>query len=440
MDEPDASALTVPKPQFRTYASDVAKLSGRPLSKTSTSTPAPEPTKPVEPAPPPPAQIIPKAPTTDESREAVLERLRAKAEKREVPAPPEAKPVPPAPSTNESREAVLARLKAKASGPVQVPVPAPAPHPTPPPGLPPVSRPVPTQTPSPIHTYKSDFSDRAKAENASPISILAVEQNARGAQPTPQQLKPLQKNYTPFVIGALVLILAGGASMYFAVSFVTGRPPILISPSVPSLIFADEHRELQGTGAELVQGLADLSNTNMREGGVAIAYVTYASTTEKGVTIMLPAEGGALISALGLGAPDILLRNVEPSSTVGAIKASGETYPFFIFRVASFERTFAGMLEWENSMERDLARLYPSYPEVVPEETVSASSTPLTETAFRVSFVDDVVENHDVRVLRDAQNRALILYGYRDKQTLIIARNELAFKELLARLSSTRSN
>jgi hypothetical protein len=55
-------------------------------------------------------------------------------------------------------------------------------------------------------------------------------------------------------------------------------------------------------------------------------------------------------------------------------------------------------------------------------------------------FVDAVIDNHDVRVLKDEQGRQLMLYGYRDKETLIIARSEKAFSELLARLSSTRSN
>jgi hypothetical protein len=438
------------KPQFRTYASDVAKLTGKPLSSTVQNTPAPIPTTP---APPPPAKIIPKAPTTEESREAVLERLRAKAAGKTpaTPAAPAPTPPPPAPSTAETREEVLKRLQKNAvqkSTPAAPVVAAPAPvapplpqRPATPVGILPLAKkPEAVQPPATVHTYKSDFSEKAKTEHATPISILAAEQNARGTAPAPRQLKTPKKNYLPMIAGAVALLLAGGASIYFSVLFVTGRPPIIVAPSVPSLIFADVHRELKGTGLELQQGLSELTNENLPEGGVAVAYVTYASTTGKNTTVMLPAEGGALISGMGLSAPEILLRNVEPQSTVGVVRADAETYPFFMFRVASYERTFAGMLQWESTIARDLSRFYPEYPAEAPLGTTTATSTASAPVRMQRVFVDAVIDNHDVRVLKDEQGRQLMLYGYRDKETLIIARSEKAFSELLARLSSTRSN
>lgn len=421
------------RPQFRTYASDVAALTGKPLPKTVQNTPAP-PSKPFE---PPPATIIPKAPTTDESRDAVLSRLRARVGSETPAMPVPAAILPKAPSTDEARADVLARLRAGA-GPAPAPAPA---RPAPPPGLPPIHKIEPVAPPAPIHTYKSDFSDRSKETGASKISILAAEQNALGRGKPLPQIPVKKKGRMLYVTGAALLILAGAASIYFAFAFVTGHPPVLVGPSVPSLIFADEHVELKGESGELRAGLADLATRSLAEGGVAVAYVTYATTTAKGDTVVLPAEGGALIRAMGLPAPELLLRNVEPASTVGVVRAGGETRPFFIFQVASFERTFAGMLDWEPTMARDLGLFYPSYPEAAPASmgTTTASSTSIVAKPFSVSFVDEVVDNHDVRVLRDATNRSLILYGYRDKETLIVARDEAAFSELLARLASTRA-
>lgn len=404
---------------------------------------------------PPPADIIPKAPNTDESREAILARLRAKAADHINPvAPPPADIIPKAPTTDEAREQVLARLRGKSAGaaqPVPVAPPPPAPVAAPrvpaaPPGIPPVARPQPVAAPAAIHTYKSDFSDKAKETGASKISILAAEQNALG-RAAPVALKTPKKSYTLLIAGAVLLLLAGGASIYFAFAFVTGHPPVIVAPSVPSLIFADERVELHGTSAELRSGLAKLSDMQLQDGGVAVAYVTYSTTTDKGKTVTLPAAGGALISAMGLPAPEILLRNIDPASTVGVVHAGSETRPFFIFRVGSFERTFAGMLDWESRMGSDLALFYPPYPEVavepVPFSTTTATSTTnaasMPFSAFSLSFADDVVDNQDVRVLRDASGRSLLLYGYRDKQTLIVARDEAAFSELLKRLASTRA-
>jgi hypothetical protein len=167
--------------------------------------------------------------------------------------------------------------------------------------------------------------------------------------------------------------------------------------------------------------------------------MTHASTTADGKTVVTPATGGALIAALGLAAPELLLRNIGPESTAGVVRIGNETRPFFIFRVGSYERTFAGMLDWEKTIEDDLALFYPPYPEEAVIGTSTASSTNAIQKSFTVSFVDEIVDNHDVRELRDRNNLTVMIYGYRDKETLIIARSEAAFSELLSRLASTRA-
>ncbi len=448
----DTATTAAPTHTFRTYASDLAKMGGKasdarpvpapkkptapvvsnpaapkpaathPAAAAPVATPPPAPKVPYE---PPPATIIPKAPSTDESREAVLARLKARtappAEKAPEPAP--AYVIPKAPSTDEKRDEVLARLKAKvAAGPTPAPVtPAPVTPPTPATPKPTVASLI--EGPSPIHTYKSDFSEKAKRENASPITILAAEQNA--AAVAPKAVPESSKNRTLLVAGSVLLILAAGISVFAAYAFVTGRPLTPLAPLVPSLVFGDRYEEIVGNGAELRAELMALGG-DLNQGDIAIAYVTVASSSANGKAIMVPAQGGALIEALGLTAPSILLRNIEPESTVGVLREESGAYPFFVLRVSSYERTFAGMLDWEPDMRADLASFYPA------PETTSASA-PLRAPLFR----DEVIDNHDVRVLRDGEGNTLLIYGYRDKETLVLARSVDAFRELLRRLSAT---
>ena len=54
-------------------------------------------------------------------------------------------------------------------------------------------------------------------------------------------------------------------------------------------------------------------------------------------------------------------------------------------------------------------------------------------------FVDEVVRNHDVRVYRDATGKSVLLYGYWNQTTLVIARDVAAFTELLQRLATSRA-
>jgi hypothetical protein len=73
--------------------------------------------------------------------------------------------------------------------------------------------------------------------------------------------------------------------------------------------------------------------------------------------------------------------------------------------------------------------------------TPTPSKTATTsKVALKVGFRDEVVSNHDVRVYRDASNKSLIIYGYWDQKTLIIARDPAGFAEILARLATAHTS
>lgn len=400
-DEPTQAPVEDTKPHVRTFASDVASVTGKPLQKNVVNIPAPK---------------------------AVAVPAPAKAPVAEVPPPP--KPAGP------TRDEILARLRDNAAKPAPV-VPSAAPSTAP--GIPNVNV-APSATPklAPLHTYTSDFAEHAKRQGATQLSVLAAEQDA-GGMSTPAAFGKKKPSWFPLLAGTL-LILAGAGSIYFAYYFMTHRPGVPIEVFVPSLIFADEHVRIEGTGAELQAKLADLSSHPLPEGGVAITYVTYASTTPEGKIVEEPAAGGVLVRALTLTAPDILLRNTEPASTVGVVRAGGETRPFLILRVASFERTFAGMLVWEKTMADDLRVFYPAFEVPQPAPVATTTATTTTPASLPIlPFTDYTIANYDVRILKDAIGRTILLYGYRDKETLIIARNEAAFEELVKRLAATRA-
>lgn len=312
-------------------------------------------------------------------------------------------------------------------------------------------RPIAPMSPEPLHTYSSDFSDRIDTKSASTFSVLAAEQdaNARPTQALSTPKKSPVKAIVAVATGILLLALAGGGIFATYQFVMTMRNTPIASLTVPSIVFADEYRELSGTGYELMTAFASASNGALVPGNVLVTYILTDSNGEDGTVLRGPAGGAAFMRALQVPAPDILLRNIAEESTTGVVNAGGDTKPFFALRVDSYERTYAGILTWEPLMQRDLALLYPLYPvESIPEEVVAtstasttvATTTPTprfaTEAPARTRFEDAIVANHDVRILRDTEGRSLILYGYADKRTLLIVRDEAAFEALLARLKS----
>lgn len=431
-----------PNPYIRTYAKDVAALQAQGAEAHTEE-----------------KQQQHKA---DGEREAVLARLRAKAHPHPVQRVHESTLLPssmptPVPAVKPVGADLPAPPVVPPPAPVAVPVPPPAPPPPvlrPAPIAPPPVPAAPVEAPTPIHTFSSDFADRIDKKEASAFSVLASQQDETRTAPQVVRTSRGPSKALLVTLASVVLVLLGAGGLYAAYAYVSSsHRPVALGPSVSSLIFADDRQQLSGEGPQLMSAIAASASAALPEGQVRVLYLAHASTTADGKTVTTPLAGGQLIGSLQLAAPDILLRNIAPESTVGIVHAGEETRAFFILKVLSYERTFAGMLQWEGTMQSSLGILYPAYAATfapVPKTITTTkvvngklivSTTTATSTTAVVNpphFVDEVASNHDVRALKDDQGRTILLYGYQDKTTLVIARNEATFAEILNRLSATK--
>jgi hypothetical protein len=322
---------------------------------------------------------------------------------------------------------------------------------------------------SPIETYSSDFSDRMKEKHASIATVLASEQDAA---PQTQPTQKSSRSNIIYISAGGVFILASMVGAYFAyTSYSASIAPIILAPTISAPIFVDDREQISGTGSALVLAIEQSVNRQLASGAVRLLYMENATSTNNNI----------FATAFQESAPDILLRNLNTQGNMaGIININGKQSPFFIFSVASYKDTFSGMFSWESLMTKDLGALFPLYLEpVLPAPiatTTSATSTLATTTTktattttkvattgsthstssvqvsspqatttatpaipvFIAGFRDEVVSNHDVRVYRDAKNRSILLYGYWNQMTLIIARDPAAFAEILERFANSR--
>jgi hypothetical protein len=250
-----------------------------------------------------------------------------------------------------------------------------------------------------------------KATQATTATILAAEQDARPVYDEPK------KSGLGYIAGGIALLVVGLGGAYFAYTryLVEVTPAPLAPAGVVAPIFVDDKQEIAGTGFELLQALEEELRRPVAPGSIRFLYLP-ASTPPVSV-----------FSALQLPAPPILLRNLNQTpGMAGIVNLNGAQSLFFILSAASYTDTFAGMLAWEPSIARDLERLLP------PDPTIG------TSTPKGAAFVDEIVNNHDVRVYRDGAGRAELVYGYWDQSTLIIARDREAFSEVVNRLATSR--
>ena len=285
---------------------------------------------------------------------------------------------------------------------------------------------APLEKPTPLKTYAGDFSERMKETRASAVTVLAAEQDA--SPRTPQVISEnSSRSNLPYIIVGVLLLVAGGFGAYVAYTrYLIVSAPVVLTRNASAPIFVDESEQILGTGTVLLKAIEQSVARPLAPNNIRLLSV--ASTTV-----------GSVFSALPLSVPDILLRNVNAADSMAGVVHAGEGQsPFFILSVASYGETFAGMFSWESRMPRDLKALFPPHPQP-PVSTGSATSTAGGTLTTQLEFRDEVVNNHDVRIYRDAAGRSVLLYGYWNQTTLVIARNPEAFAEILERLATART-
>jgi hypothetical protein len=369
--------------------------------------------------------------------------------------------VPLAPSKVEPKDHFVAVPKTEVRfSPPPPPPPPPIPIPVPVPSIIPVQKSISESPPPPIvpqplpvsasflKTYEGDFSQRMQDTHSSAATVLAAEQDsATGTPQTPPQKS--SPHGLLFGIAGSLLLIASGIGVYVAYTKYLDKTLVIFTPVVSAPIFVDEREQLSGTGLGLFQAIEQSVAQMIAIGTVRLLYLETSTTTPDSV-----------FSALRLPASDILLRNVNvEGSMAGVVNTDGRQSPFFILSVDSYSETFAGMLQWEPHLLQDFTQIFPPYSTLI--RTTSATSTVATSTvatstaktakftskatstpsipSVQLTFVDEVVANHDVRIYRDAAGQSVLLYGYWNQTTLVIARDPAAFSEILQRLATSRA-
>jgi hypothetical protein len=201
-------------------------------------------------------------------------------------------------------------------------------------------------------------------------------------------------------------------------------PFLYVDSTVPVQTMPSEPR------AQLMQTLlAAKNNVHLSLGLVARLEVLAPSST--------PAEMDAqtFLQTIAPAIPQMLLPTIEPQFLLGA-HSYEENEAFLILKVDSYETAYAGMLAWEATIQSDLSPLFDRTPSPHIQNS-NATTTPATTTPqlIQTSFADQVVENHDARVIANRSGDILLLWTFLDRGTIVITNNDATLREVISRLS-----
>jgi hypothetical protein len=326
----------------------------------------------------------------------------------------------------------------------------------------------------PLQTYQGDIESVVGDKKVSVVSIAAAEADRRANLP-PQALQAEEiaaheskpRLLRTLVIGASVLLLvaAGGIGFYI---FAKLQPVPIAQQSPAPFILVDDTQSVAITSndgrSSIMQMLtAARDNLSLSLGLVERLQIVKPTAANDGTL----QEVGApeFLQLLTPKIPPALVRTLEPQMLLG-IHSYDQNQMFMIFKTDSYETAYSGMLAWESTMQSDLSPLFTRTPAVRAGTTVTppvvpvlatststtttsvasstastsatattTSSTPAPEQFFVGDFTDQVVVNHDARVVLNKDGDILLLWTFLDRSTIVITTNDATLREVISRLS-----
>lgn len=314
----------------------------------------------------------------------------------------------------------------------------------------------------PLQTYQGDIESLVGEKQVSVVSIAAAEAERRGIQPLSpeeaanQDRSPWLRKTLIVMAGILLLAGAGGTGFYIY----TRLQPVPLAEQAPApFITVDDTKTVtlqpDEIRSEIMDALVAAKNgVSLSLGLVARIQIAKPGALKDGSLTEVSAP--EFLQALAPSVPAQLVRTLEPQMLLG-VHSYDENQAFMILKADSYETAYSGMLAWEESVYGDLKPLFVRTPAVhlrpvlqgttdapigttTASSSIAATSTPTTTPSaspqfFQGNFIDQIVENHDARVLLNRDGDILLLWTFLDRSTIVIATNEATLREIISRLS-----
>lgn len=283
-----------------------------------------------------------------------------------------------------------------------------------------------------IRTFQGDVAEAIKHQEESLYSIQRAEVKKREKVETEVEKKApkvkdpeaeKKRKAVLLTLGTLLLVALGGAAAYMGYNeFATKRAPTVVT-SVPNrFVRATLETEVSGTSLTretLVQKLIELEQAEIKDNSVA--HIIF--TDDQATSTLLSTE--KFLRILESQAPASLVRAFNPLFMFGLMENEDVPSTFMLVKLDSFENAFAGMLAWEKDMVRDLG-------------DVLTTREGVRNLAPEASFEDITIRNKDARILRDTEDKTVLLYSFFENKLLIITDNEETFRTLVTRLTNEK--
>jgi len=299
-----------------------------------------------------------------------------------------------------------------------------------------------------LRTYQGDMAEFIKEKNESTMSIALKEKERKEERKEEKEQKEVpilikkkvstgdgfKINLTSLSLS--LLLLAGGVVASLYIFQFAGKEPLPEVTIDTEIIPYNNFITLANlTNKNIGEEFAKLAPSN----GVSIIKISNVS----GSTLQNAKD---LLDFLDISLPGTLERTLKSEYAIGMISQNNQKSYFLALSVNDFGRAFSGMLEWEKTMEKDLAffsvEIKPvNNTNIITSTTTNALATttstttktllppaPLVKDVF--NWKDIIIKNKDTRALVNQKNQAKIAYTFLDKNIILITNNLSAIGDM----------
>lgn len=249
-----------------------------------------------------------------------------------------------------------------------------------------------------LRTLKTDTADYIKEKKVSLIDI-AAETAKRGGLKYGEE-----KNKAIFVkiiaIAAVIVIVAGAGLAGFSLFKKEQKKQQPVSALIKPIIVADDQIE-----------------ANLDQGQIKAAIQSQIKPNHL-LNILIAKKTGEFFSGLGINPPAGFLDSLDDRFMLAKFYLTKD-WPILIFKIKSYDSSFAGMIKWEGAISEDLSDLFN-----------------LENIDYGKSFEDKEIQNKDTRVLKGKNGNLVLIYSFINQKYLIITTGEEPLIETFRRFSS----
>jgi hypothetical protein len=269
-----------------------------------------------------------------------------------------------------------------------------------------------------IETYAYDLA-KVVVGNENGLVKMIIDEEEKQKEEKEKKSPERQKNQL-FLYAGIFLIVAS----FIAVSLVFFFRQKIFQVEVPlqyvPIIFTDktEFKEIAGLKKEeIIQTVLNEVNTaEFKDGGIEGVFLT----ADKKVVGLR-----AFLTLIEANLNQTKLEFVSDGFLIGAVNKESKI-PFILIKTRYIADIFDAMRAWENKMFLDLHKF--SGIDINKE----------TKYLLESNFEDGIIQNKNARILKDKDGKIVMIYVFADENSVIITNSELAVKEIMLRLVSSK--